>query len=208
MEIIVKRVDEVTYPKELKCPSIRFATWDYGQGGTDWPEKFPDCTMPQQSPINLLQPRSNYGKAYKFYKPKTDGFNGNYFQLIGATLDKQIKNNRIKITINNSQQQDDLNGFVSNAGRMAFRAPNKWIASEVSFKHKSEHTVEGKRFDLELQVFHEVDTRAVSVTAENGTQERRLEENNSNENTVDENFIARAISIFFDTENYDNNLDK
>lgn len=46
MVIIVKRVDEVTYPKELKCPQIRFATWDYGKAGNDWPERFPDCLLP------------------------------------------------------------------------------------------------------------------------------------------------------------------
>lgn len=43
-----------------------------------------------------------------------------------------------------------LNGFESKIGGKAFRAPTKWTSTEVSFKHKSEHTVEGKRYDLEF----------------------------------------------------------
>lgn len=35
--------------------------FDYSQQGADWPEKFPDCARPQQSPINLLDPISSYG---------------------------------------------------------------------------------------------------------------------------------------------------
>ena len=57
-----------------------------------------------------------------------------------------------------------LNGFTSKAGRKAFGAPEKWVASEVSFKHNSEHSVEGKRFDLEFQIFHTVDKRTVTAT--------------------------------------------
>ena len=74
--------------------------------------------------------------------------------------------------IGSEETDADLNGYTSNIGRKAFRAPTKWIASEVSFKHKSEHTVEGKRFDLELQIFHDVDTRSAAATAGVGDQLR------------------------------------
>ena len=35
--------------------------WDYSQNGADWPDKFPDCGLPQQSPVNLLTAISEYG---------------------------------------------------------------------------------------------------------------------------------------------------
>ena len=165
------------------CPKIRFSTWDYAQGGTDWPIKYPGCGISSQSPINLLQPQSSYGKAYKFLKSKKDGFVANYYQLIGVAVDKQIKNNRIKITVkgeNKNEGESHLsNGFVSNIGKQAFGAPTSWKSTEVSFKHKSEHTVESKRFDLEVQIFHNVDHSQKSGAGKVEEEQRLLSEDES-----------------------------
>jgi hypothetical protein len=38
-----------------------FPIWDYSQNGADWPDRFPNCAEPIQSPINLLDPITAYG---------------------------------------------------------------------------------------------------------------------------------------------------
>ena len=45
---------------------------------------------------------------------------------------------------------DLQNGFTSKLGNKIFSAPTNWKSSEVSFKHKSEHSVDDRKFDLEL----------------------------------------------------------
>jgi len=52
--------------------------WGYEKHGYDWPEKYPDCALPQQSPINLLAPRTKYGRAYDIYTYEEDNHEPTY----------------------------------------------------------------------------------------------------------------------------------
>lgn len=79
----------------------------------------------------------------------------------------------------------------------------------MTFKHKSEHTVEGKRYDLEFQIFHVMDG-SYEKKAQARAMELDLENENDGDGLADELFdegiVQGAIGIFFDTENYDKNL--
>lgn len=47
--------------------------WTYGTDlGLNWPSQFPQCGGPQQSPINLLSPISDYGQTYNVYDAAVD----------------------------------------------------------------------------------------------------------------------------------------
>ena len=96
-----------------------------------------------------MQPFTKYGVSYDTFKASDDELSTSFYSLESTTLDQQLRNNRVKISI----AQDDplkINGFESKLGNKAFNAPMKWKTSIISFKHKSEHAVEGKRYDLEL----------------------------------------------------------
>lgn len=47
-------------------------------------------------------------------------------------------------------------GFESELGASVFKGPSKWNGLTFEFHSESEHTINDKRFDLELQVYHTV----------------------------------------------------
>jgi len=46
--------------------------YSYDDHGDDWLADYPSCGESFQSPINLLNPISEYGKSYMFYDYKDD----------------------------------------------------------------------------------------------------------------------------------------
>lgn len=188
------------------CNSLQYARWDYVGGGVTWGSTYPTCNADHQSPINFLQPYTKYGTSYEIFKAEEDALQSNFYKLESTTLDQQLRNNRVKISID-QKDKNALNGFESKLGNKAFNAPLKWKTSIISFKHQSEHTVEGKRYDLELQVFHE--RNDADSTGTGAAQERNLQEGNtSGTKPIDNQMGAAAIGIFFDPVNYDKNLPK
>ena len=47
-------------------------------------------------------------------------------------------------------------GFESELSNSVFKGPSKWNGLTFEFHSESEHTINDKRFDLELQVYHTV----------------------------------------------------
>ena len=56
---------------------------------------------------------------------------------------------RKKVVIN-LKEKKEYSGFSSQVGVEEFGAPANWKATEVEFKYNSEHTVNEKRFGLEM----------------------------------------------------------
>ena len=48
--------------------------WDYVKNGADWSVNYPDCASDHQSPINFVEPVSDYGQAYDVYDFALDKF--------------------------------------------------------------------------------------------------------------------------------------
>ena len=53
--------------------------YTYIQNGADWPDHFPDCKGPNNSPIDLRTPGSN--DPHPMVSFSTDKFNKAYFQI-------------------------------------------------------------------------------------------------------------------------------
>lgn len=50
----------------------RNSEWNYDEHGADWVNIYPDCALPQQSPINLIDPVTEYGKSYEIHPSEDD----------------------------------------------------------------------------------------------------------------------------------------
>ena len=85
----------------------------------------------------------------------------------------------------NAQIQDEEEadlGFRSELGTQIFGANNMWRGSHMNIRAGSEHTIDGERQDLELQLFH-------TPESEDETE-----------------FTASVVSILFSVENFTTNL--
>ena len=100
-------------------------------------------------------------------------------------------------------------GFESVVGSTAFKGcPKKWDANEFVFKTGSEHTLEGKWYDLELQIVHvpHVETEEENKKAGGSAKQcgqRRLAEASSASGDDSEDFKSAFISILFSISDYD-----
>ena len=63
-------------------------------------------------------------------------------------------------------------GYTSSVGVETMDTPAKWAAYEFVFHAGSEHTINGKRFDMELQVYH-VPYEENEIESTEATDERR-----------------------------------
>jgi hypothetical protein len=97
--------------------------------------------------------------------------------------------------------QEEYFGFSSKVGKIAFFGPEHWKADLVEFHHESEHTINEKRFGLEMQIYHVIDpvknakSTAASTTITSSAH-RRLSAHESLE------LKYAAISIMFDVNLY------
>ena len=153
---------EITHTEEVpetrlvmhggECPIIgagerkKRAEWDYKQTGADWPAKYPDCALPQQSPINLLTPLTKYGRAYDIYDSAEDGTVPSYGDLAAAV----VGFHPVRYTVTVPIKTSGYSGFKSMVGKDILGGPEQWEAAEFVLKTGSEHTIDGERFDLEL----------------------------------------------------------
>jgi hypothetical protein len=76
-----KPKEEVKEVVEEKAKLVRNSEWNYDEHGADWPAGYPDCGLPQQSPINLIDPVTEFGKAYEIHPSEDDATKSNYKDL-------------------------------------------------------------------------------------------------------------------------------
>lgn len=126
------------------------AEWTYLNQGSDWECGCADGT--EQSPIDLPD-----------FKKATDSPVSPVFQYEEAeakspltTVDGHIKANefiKIKYFANN------LRIFHPNFGKIVTLDGAVYVAEEIVFHTPSEHTIDGKRYDMEMQIIHYGQTR-------------------------------------------------
>ena len=164
--------------------------WDYAQNGSNWGKDYPECTRGQQSPINLLDAVSKYGQSYDIYKSATDVLQSTYGLVKQIAIQSDTDSQSIKLDLSSNKQYQ---GFTSQTGKSALSAPASFKASHIDFKYQSEHTVNDKRYDLEMQLMHTVDNgsrlreqnKKTPAPETNGGR-RRLEEETTSSGGVGE----------------------
>jgi hypothetical protein len=129
----------------------KMANFNYEVQGDDWPKKFYFCGQPQQSPINLLTPVSKYGTQYNIYSPLVDNPKRDYKDMFETFIKFNPLFYSFEIKIDHSQ---GYSGFRTKLGKALFSSKDQWDGYEIIFHSPSEHTIDGRRYDLEMQIIH------------------------------------------------------
>jgi hypothetical protein len=126
--------------------------WNYDQHGDDWPDKYPNCALSHQSPINLIDPITEYGQTYNIMDYADDGYEGTYWSLENSLVMFDLSKYSIDVYIDHS---NGYAGFETKFGHSYFKSDfEKWDAYEFIIHSPSDHTVNGVRYDLEIQIYH------------------------------------------------------
>ena len=124
--------------------------WDYKQDGKDWGSLTGiannECGARNQSPIDL--PSSVPDD--KIYKARDDNFNKLYTDQTNAVV--HWDGHTSKTTIVNPGE--DLQMFSSGFAAKYLQGPERFSGVQFHFHTGSEHTVDGKRHDLEMHTVH------------------------------------------------------
>jgi len=118
--------------------------WDYTKKGIDW-----DCDCAEgkeQSPIDLPVPNKALGSPAKPLFQYDEVLPRNTI----TTDDGQTKSENLKIKYVNST----LKILHKDFGRVVTLDGSVYVAEEIVFHTPSEHTINGKTYDLEMQIIH------------------------------------------------------
>jgi len=165
--------------------------YDYIFNGADWPlDKDSECSMTNQSPIDLRTDMN----SEPF--PKKDGneFVGYYANLVKATSVNKGKVIQVNMPVVNSAGVSSENYFTSQHSVDVLGGAKKYSAAQFHFHAKSEHTINGQRFDMEMHTVH---------LAEKDTKRRLADEKMDEGKTAP---WASAVGILFDRVNYDQSI--
>ena len=101
---------------------------------------------------------SEYGQAYDIYDFEEDKHRKTYWDLGSAAYPVLVgwgaAQQAVSVVIDHSH---GFAGFESAIGQEVLEGPAKWSGLEFQFHTGSEHTINGERFDLELQLYHTVE---------------------------------------------------
>ena len=168
----------------LLTASTAAQEWNYDLNGSDWADldiADNECGGANQSPIDLISKDAKQNAFMKTYKNKiwswkdddTKGIYPNGKEISWTFDGKTIQLDNVIVDGENARL-----GFQSMLGESVFGADTQWRASHMQMRAGSEHTIDGERQDLELQVYH------------------------TPENVEDGDFTAAAFGILFSVENY------
>jgi len=141
IEIVIERPTIIVPRPSRFCNE----NWTYSKQGEDWEC---ECTEgKEQSPIDLphesvtiptiIRPVFSYVKVNHL----ADDTDEEFFMIKGKNLKIFYKNNMIKL-------------FHSDFGRVVTQEKIIYKAQEIQFHTPSEHTIMGKRYDMEMQIIH------------------------------------------------------
>jgi len=88
--------------------------YTYIQNGADWPDNFPDCKGPNNSPIDLRTPGSI--DPHPMVSFTTDKFNKVYTSLLGKKV-KWVNNEVTKVEVEAADATKKSNFFTSMYGK-------------------------------------------------------------------------------------------
>ncbi len=119
--------------------------WNYNNHGSDW-----ECTCSEgkeQSPIDL----PNFGQAVASPISPLFQFEEVLAKSPITSIDGQVNSNQyIKI----KYFSNALRIFHPNLGKIVTLDGAVYVAEEIAFHTPSDHTIEGKKFDMEMQLIH------------------------------------------------------
>ena len=148
--------------------------WNYILHGRDWDGLSHTCgTHLNQSPINLISDNSKDFEKYTKLSIDEDDYNSSYTNLKNA---KVTWNGFTSSILINQQPEETTSRSVAfrqeyynldlhgNNNYFSSKIPVKFwgardtsvdfYASDISFHSKSEHTIDGNSFDLEMQIMY------------------------------------------------------
>lgn len=121
------------------------AEWNYLENGADWPTATPACKDTNQSPIDLPMPGSIDQKVDLW----TDKFSTVYGNPQGSSVFWNGHTSQVNINPLDTQ----VFGFNSMHGEDKGFS-KQWKTAQFHFHTHSEHSVNGKYFDLEMHAVH------------------------------------------------------
>jgi carbonic anhydrase len=118
--------------------------WNYANHGNDW-----ECICKEgleQSPIDLPHPiKAIDSSVTPFFKYDTVKFNDHVASLDGLVSSKEMHlryfSNAVRL-------------LYPNLGKVVTLDESVYVAEEILFHTPSEHTLNGKRYDMEMQILH------------------------------------------------------
>ena len=141
--------------------------WDYKQMGTDW-----QCLCKEgqnQSPIDLpsfenailspSKPIFAYNKVdvNKLKKQKVDVFDEIYIPSKNINLEEDLYQGRPHLRY----EDGSIKLHAKNLGKILTIDDYTYNAEKIIFHTPSEHTIEGRRFDMEMQIIHNGESQGV-----------------------------------------------
>jgi len=119
--------------------------WNYEKGGDDW--NFLNCnnTKQQQSPVDLKNPGIDW-----WFPDKAIPFT--FLPSYAASVPLAV------LDLNYTKTALGTFGsiIITEASDYSVTQVIKWDAFEIKFHYPSEHTIAGKSFDMEMQIYHAV----------------------------------------------------
>ena len=215
-------------------------TYDYANNGTDWKNITLDsatnyCAVDEfnQSPVNLMTPIFHLDQDGVLYNPKFNLKQWSYQNPIDQHRDEH-SHSYSDVGINTNLQTlwdqsrkvplDSSNYFTSQVAVDEYGAStNKFNAHCMKFKSPSEHTIDKKHYDMELQIYHEGETThywsdwGIKMTSDENNMMICKKEVNGTEQEVkcpyryDQKvphypIHKAAVSILFSVEDYDKHI--
>lgn len=131
--------------------AVQAADWNYAQNGADWPDISPDCGLTNQSPIDLKTDTS----GYKIFGSADDDITKIYSNQYGATVNWNGHTSQTNLGLDAATDKyTTVNMFKSKIAKNHFAAPEVFEGNQFHFHAGSEHTIDGKRQDLEMHTVH------------------------------------------------------
>lgn len=112
----------------------------------------------------------------------------NYANIKGATAKNLGK--VIQVNFPDANPVSPNNFFTSQYSKDTLEGPEKFSSAQFHFHAKSEHTINGRRFDLEMHTVH---------LADKGKKAKLSDDANAPDVTI----FASATGLIFDRYNYD-----
>jgi len=143
-KIVVKKIiqPELIIPMPSRTCNDR---WDYVSKGVNWECECKEGT--EQSPINLPPPKKAISSAIK---PLFEYYIVSPISPANFKDGLVRKGESIKIRLIDHA----LRIFHPNMGKIVTLDGSTYVAQEIVFHTPSEHTINGKRYDMEMQVIH------------------------------------------------------
>ena len=127
------------------------ADWNYATNGADWPDAFPECGATNQSPIDLKTDTS----GYQIFGAADDDITKIYSNQYGGTVNWNGHTSQTDLGKDaTTDKMTTVNFFKSKIAKNHFGAPDTFEGIQFHFHAGSEHTIDGKRQDLEMHTVH------------------------------------------------------